>query len=174
MREAAVEVSAGEAEADLETIFNAHYERIARVIARVIRDHARAEDLAVEVFLKWSRSPEAHGAKAAGWLFRAAERASLNELRRQARRRRYEGILRLVRLVPTPEQISVANEEQDQVRSVLAAIDPRKAEMLLLRSHGFSYSELASTLDLNSASIGTLLSRAEQSFRKEFVNRYGK
>jgi RNA polymerase sigma-70 factor (ECF subfamily) len=45
--------------------------------------------------------------------------------------------------------------------------------MLLLRSHGFSYGELASILDLNSASVGTLLSRAQQAFRKEYVKRYG-
>ena len=48
---------ANEAETDLETIFCAEYKRIARVIARVTRDPARAEELAVEVFLKWGRTP---------------------------------------------------------------------------------------------------------------------
>jgi RNA polymerase sigma-70 factor (ECF subfamily) len=42
---------------DIETIFHAQYERIARVIARVLRDPARSEELAVEVFLRWSRNP---------------------------------------------------------------------------------------------------------------------
>ena len=37
----------------LDAIFRVHYERIARVIGRVIHDQARAEELAVEVFLKW-------------------------------------------------------------------------------------------------------------------------
>jgi len=44
---------------DIETVFHSEYERIARVIARVLRDPARAEELAVEVFLKWSRNPNA-------------------------------------------------------------------------------------------------------------------
>ena len=39
---------------DLDTLFRAHFERIARVIGRVIHDQARAEELAVEVFLRWN------------------------------------------------------------------------------------------------------------------------
>ena len=52
-------------------------------------------------------------------------------------------------------------------------IQPRHAELLVLRSQDLSYDELASALDLNPASIGTLLSRAQQAFRKEYIKRYG-
>jgi RNA polymerase sigma-70 factor (ECF subfamily) len=45
--------------------------------------------------------------------------------------------------------------------------------LLVLRSQGFSYEELAATLNLNPASIGTLLSRAQHAFRKEYTRRYG-
>jgi RNA polymerase sigma-70 factor (ECF subfamily) len=45
--------------------------------------------------------------------------------------------------------------------------------LLLLRSHGLSYGELASALHLNPASVGTLLSRAQDAFRKEYIKRYG-
>jgi hypothetical protein len=41
---------ANEAKTDLETMFSAEYKRIARIIARVTRDPARAEELAVDVF----------------------------------------------------------------------------------------------------------------------------
>ena len=75
---------------DIETVFHAHYERIARVIARVLRDPSRAEELAVEVFLKWSRNPQAQGENAQAWLYRVAVRASLDELRRETRRMRRE------------------------------------------------------------------------------------
>jgi RNA polymerase sigma-70 factor (ECF subfamily) len=74
---------------------------------------------------------------------------------------------------PTPEDIRASKEEQERVRAVLAAIQPRQAELLVLRSDGFSYDELAGALDLNPASIGTLLSRAERTFRKEYIKRYG-
>jgi RNA polymerase sigma-70 factor, ECF subfamily len=171
--EAVAETQAGEAPFDLDTIFRAQYERIARVIARVVRDHARAEELAVEVFLKLSRNPQAQGEKAEGWLYRVAVRTGLDELRRQTRQTRYEGLLGFVRGTPTPEEIRAATEEQQKVRLVLSTIAPRQAELLLLRSHDLSYSEVASALDLNPASIGTLLSRAQHAFRKEYIKRYG-
>ena len=158
---------------DLEAVFNAQYERIARLIARVIRDPGRAEDLAVEVFLKFSRKPGAHGEKAEAWLYRASVRAGLDELRRQTRRGKYERLFGLGRRVPTPEEIHSAKQEQERVRAVLAALDPRQAELMVLRSEGLSYAELASALDLNPASIGKFLSRANEAFRKEYTKRYG-
>jgi hypothetical protein len=47
------------------------YGRIARVVARVIRDRSRAEDLAVEAFWKLWKTPGARE-YAAGWLRRTA------------------------------------------------------------------------------------------------------
>ena len=127
----------------------------------------------MEVFLKWSRNRKAQGENAEGWLYRTAVRTGLNELRRQTRRSRYEGLFGFARGSPTPEEVRAAKEEQEKVRLVLSVIEPRRAELLLLRSHGLSYHELASTLDLNPGSIGTLLSRAQQAFRKEYIKRYG-
>jgi RNA polymerase sigma-70 factor, ECF subfamily len=172
-QEAVAGVISGEAKLDLERLFAEQYARIARVIARVIRDRARAEELAVEVFLKWSRTPAAQGASAEGWLYRTAVRESLDELRRQTRRERYESLFSFAGSSPTPEQIHSAQQERDRVRLVLAALPPRQAEMLLLRFDDLSYEEVASVLELNPASVGTLLSRAQQVFRKEYVKRYG-
>jgi RNA polymerase sigma-70 factor, ECF subfamily len=158
---------------DLEAIFRAQYERIARVIARVTGDPARAEELAVEVFLKLWRTPQVQGEKAGGWLYRAAVRKGLDELRHRTRRTRYERLLVFVRGTPTPEEICAVTEEQERVRLLLAVIEPRQAELLLLRGDGLSYAELASALDLNPASVGTLLTRAQEAFRKEYIKRHG-
>ena len=164
---------ASEAPTGFEALFCAQYERIARVIARVVQDRARAEELAVEVFLKLWRNPQAQGDKAGGWLYRAAVRRGLDELRQRTRRSRYEGMFGTEKRVPTPEDIRTTNEAQERVRLVLAAIETRQAELLLLRSHGLSYEELAAALELNPVSIGTLLNRAQQAFRKEYIKRYG-
>jgi len=172
-RSEAVDMKAYEATFDFEATFRAQYERIARVIARVVRDPARAEELAVEVFLKLWRTPQAQGDKTVGWLYRSAVRMGLDELRRRTRQSRYERLLGFARRVPTPEEVHSATEEQEKVRLVLAVVEPRQAELLLLRSHGLSYDELASALNLNPVSIGTLLSRAQQAFRKEYIKRYG-
>jgi len=177
-REGVVEMSFDDAKLDLETIFQAEYERIARVIAGVIRDPARAEELAVEVFLKWERTPKAQGEGTEGWLYRAAVRIALNELRRKTLRNRYEHLLGFVTSGrtggSTPHEIYAAQEEQQRVRLVLSVLDPRQAELLLLRSNDLSYQELASILSLNPSSVGTLLSRALEAFRKEFIQRFGK
>lgn len=172
-REAILGVRSGEARFDLETVFAAQYVRVARVIAKVTRDPARAEELAVEVFLKWSRNPQAQGARSEGWLYRAAVRIGLDELRRQTRRGRYESLLGLGHSAPTPEEIHSLQQEHERVRAVLAALQPCQAEMLLLRAEDLSYDELAAALGLNPASVGTLLSRAQTAFRKEYIRKYG-
>jgi RNA polymerase sigma-70 factor (ECF subfamily) len=159
---------------DFEATFRAQYDRVARVIVRVVKDPARAEELAVEVFLKFWRSPAAHGDQAEGWLYRTAVRKGLDELRHRTRRSRYEQMLGFGKRVPTPEDVRSAAEEQERVRLVLAVIEPRQAELLVLRSHGLSYEELAEALELKPVSIGTLLSRAQNAFRKEYVKRYGR
>lgn len=171
--EALVDTNPDEAGLDLETVFRAQYGRIVRVIARVIRDGARAEDLAVEVFLKFAQSRKAQRENVEGWLYRTAVRAGLNELRRQVRQERYERLVALVRRSPTPEELMATREEQDRVRLLLGAIDPRQAELLVLRSQDLSYEEIATALKMNPGSIGTLLSRAQQAFRKEYLKRYG-
>jgi RNA polymerase sigma-70 factor (ECF subfamily) len=164
-------------EGRFETFFRSHYQRIARAVARVVGDPARAEDLAVEAFWKLWRTPQAQGDKAGGWVYRTALRLGLNELRRDARRDHYERQSehspRENRSSLTPEQAHALAEERAQVRLVLAALDPRQAELLLLRSNGLSYEEVATAADLNPASVGTLISRAQQAFRKEYVKRYG-
>jgi RNA polymerase sigma-70 factor (ECF subfamily) len=167
------DTAAPQASPGFEDLFYTHHERITRVITRIIRDPGRAEEVAVEVFWKFWRTPKAHGPLAAGWLHRAAVRMSLNELRRQVRETKKEALARRADEPPNPERVFAASQEQEHVRTVLAAIPPRDAELLLLRSTGLSYEDLAAALELNPASVGTLLSRAQQAFRKEYVKRFG-
>jgi RNA polymerase sigma-70 factor (ECF subfamily) len=162
-----------------EDVFRTHYTRIARVIARIVQDPGRAEELAAEVFWKYL-----HGRGAAnvatdespgGWLYRAAVRKGLDELRSQKRQEKYRPLLSFLGLAsaPSPEQLHAATQEQAQVRAVLAVLKRRDSELLVLRSEGLSYQEIAGILRLNETSIGTLLRRAQDAFRKEYVNRYG-
>src|SRR5580658_5024624 len=158
---------------DFEAFFHAHYERIARVIARVVDDRGRAEDLAAEALWKLWQTPRAQGEGAAGWLYRTAIRMGLNELRSGRRRQRYESLAEAPPDLRTPEEVHAAAEERAQVRQVLAVLREREAELLVLRSSGLSYEELSAALGLNPASVGTLLARAQQAFRKEYVKAYG-
>ena len=44
----------------------------------------------------------------------------------------------------------------------------RERSLLLLRAEGFSYREIARALELNEGSVGTLLARAQRSFRVKY------
>jgi RNA polymerase sigma factor (sigma-70 family) len=159
--------------ADLGNLFHLHYPRVARVIARIVNDPGRAEELAVDVFWKFVRRQQAHDASPGGWLYRAAIRKGLDELRRQQRQEKYERLLSLFGTSPSPEHLHSAAEDQRQVRAVLAILRRRDSELLILRSEGLSYQEIAQVLQLNETSVGTLLRRAQETFRKEYIKRYG-
>jgi RNA polymerase sigma-70 factor, ECF subfamily len=170
-----------------ESVFHRHYEPVARAVARIVRDTARAEEIAAEAFWKFWRNPkvqasgytsaEAGGSgvreKSAAWLYRTAIRMALDDLRKEARRVRRESGQPKRLPAQTPEEAHAAFEERNRVRLVLAALPRRQAELLLLRNSDLSYAEVAAALDLNPASVGTLISRAQQAFRKEYVNQYG-
>jgi RNA polymerase sigma-70 factor (ECF subfamily) len=141
---------------DFETFFHVQYERIARAVARVVRDPARAEDIATEAFWKLWRNPKVcESGQAVGWIYRTAVRMAIYELRKEARRTRYEGLQVIGQSDRTPEEAHAAAEERDRVRLVLASLDPRQADLLLLRSNGLSYVDVAAALDLKPASVGT-------------------
>jgi len=163
-----------DSDSELEATFNAHFSRIAGVLSRIVRDPGRAEELAVEVFVKWWRRPEAHGNGAAGWLYRSALRLGVDELRREARRAKYERLVGSFRRSPaTPHDVHAAGDERRRVRAVLATLRRRDAALLILRADGFQYQELADALGLTASSVGTLLARAQRAFREAYVRRYG-
>ena len=72
--------AAGDAVDRLDALFREHYPRIARMVGRIVRDRGRAEEIAVDVFIKWRRHPAAHGDHAEGWLYRTAVRQALDDL----------------------------------------------------------------------------------------------
>jgi RNA polymerase sigma-70 factor, ECF subfamily len=156
-----------------EQCFQANYARIARAAARIVGDPARAEEVAVEAFWKLWRTPQAQGEHAMGWVYRTAIRLALNDLRGQQRRTHYESQSAAPAAVPTPEEAHAVEQTRERVRRVLAELEPRDAELLLLRHQGLSYEELAAAIDVKASSIGTLLARAQKAFRKEYIRIYG-
>jgi RNA polymerase sigma-70 factor, ECF subfamily len=167
-----------ESRADLESIFAVHYGRVASAIAIVTGDRSLAEELAVEVFLRWSRRQGSTNVSPEGWLYRIAvnlaiDELRIDELRKRRRRDRLNKFFQGFRRQPTPEEIYSTNQERDRVREVLSRMNPRQAELLVLRTEGFSYDDLAGALRLNPSSVGTLLCRAQRTFRKEYIAKYG-
>ena len=153
-----------------ENLFRTEYARIVGIANRILADQAEAEDVAQEVFLSFYRAHPADASYAASWLHAAAAHAALNALRGRARRSRREGLQALDLDTPAaddPAATVAASETRDEVRAVLARLPERSAALLALRYAGLSYAEIAAALDVRASSVGTLLRRAEDAFRRE-------
>jgi RNA polymerase sigma-70 factor (ECF subfamily) len=156
-----------------EAAFREHWQRIYQLIYRLTSNSAEAEDLAVETFwrlhgqMSASRKP-----LSPGWLYRVAANLGLNSLRARRRRSRYEDAAAQWttrnRAAGDPLELAAQAEERNQVQAVLARLKPRSARLLMLRHSGLSYAELAAALDIVPASVGSLLSRAEKEFEREY------
>ncbi len=157
---------------DFETLFRSQFNRLARLVRRLVNDPAEAEDLAADVLWKCFRKGPAP-VNLEGWLSRVAVRAALDSVRSRARRSRYESLWPWRSHAPKPDELLERDRERDRVRQVLAAIKPQFATLLVLRTEGLDYRELAEALGVKQTSIGTLLGRAEARFRKEYVRRHG-
>jgi RNA polymerase sigma factor (sigma-70 family) len=165
----------GRARATFEDFFREHFAKVYGLLYRVTGNAQDAEDLSQELFLQLSRRepPVWSEPLAAGWLWKAASHMALNELRgrrrRVAREERSTRQEQPVRLVSEREQDPAGSllrqEQRRAVRQALARLKPRDGVLLLARHSGLSYAELAAALDLNQASVGTLLSRAERRFK---------
>lgn len=163
-----------------EQVFLANYTRVVSVLRRIVGDHARAEDLANEVFLRLYRQPMPTDAieNVPGWLYRAATNLGIDALRASARRYRYEEAAARAEIKESVAESaldqSLRLETQERVRAVLAELKPVQARLLLLRASGHSYKELAEMLDLEIGTIGTRLVRAEAAFEERYVELYGR
>jgi RNA polymerase sigma-70 factor (ECF subfamily) len=155
-----------------DSLFAAHYSRLARLIYRVVGDTGYAEELASEAFWRLHRNPPASDLNLAGWLYRTGLRLALDGLRKQKRRAYYESSAARPRPAPTPEETFAARQQQARVREVLAALKPEFAALLVLRSEGLTLNESAAAIDCNPASVGKFAARAEAAFRKEWEKRY--
>jgi RNA polymerase sigma-70 factor, ECF subfamily len=165
-------------EGAFEPLFARHWHRVYGVLFRLVGTREEAEDLAQEVFLRLYRNPPRLEADAdlSPWLYRVATNLGYNALRkggREARRQeRAQGFARVDDAVgrdaADPERSAVVTEERRAVRQALATLAEREQACLVLRHSGLSYAEVAAAIGVQASSVGTLLARAEERFRKAY------
>lgn len=155
---------------EFQAVFLEKYARIYEILFRLTGDRFEADDLTAETFWRLWEQPPARHDNLDGWLYRVASNLGYNQLRANRRRRQHEetagkdAIQSQHTAVPHHEAELAA--EREQVRQALSKLSQRDAQVIILRHSGLSYKEIAATLDLTPASIGTLLSRAEERFLK--------
>lgn len=167
------------AESVFEELFLNYYSRIVAVLSRLVGDRAQAEELAIEVFWKAYRQPVLGklDGNPSGWLYRTATNLGIDALRAAARRKQYEHAAGRAALESGasagPLEEVLRAEKSHRVRAVLALLKPAQAQILILRSSGLSYVELAESLGVKRGSVGTMLTRAERVFQRRYLKMYG-
>lgn len=140
-------------------------------LVRRVLDHAEAEDVVQEAFLKLSDDPvlDRPDHEVTAWLRRVCLNLAFNRVRDVGRWRD-----RSSKAEPPVASIdpAVAAERNDacrRVRSILAELPDKQRDCLLLRHAGYSYAEVAETLQVPKSSIGTTLARAERAFKTLYL-----
>lgn len=167
------EISSAE-RASFESLFHEYWTPVYRLLMRLVIDPAEAEDLALETFFRlYQRRPRPEEEfNTRGWLQRVATNLGLQSIRSFRRRERYEmnaGRNALEEASENrPAEIFARDEDHRCARLALAQMNPRQAELLIMRYSGMAYKEIAAALNLSPTSIGPLLLRAERDFEKHY------
>ncbi len=161
-----------------ETIFTRYYPLVYRLAYRYVGQPDEAEDIAQEVFMRFYHLPPhaANEAQQRAWLCRVAINLGLNVLRK--RKSRFDQERQIDTLVQesaldsaeerNPERFVLAEEQAVLVRNILAQLPERQQVCLMLRSTGLSYEEIAEATGIPITSIGSVLVRAMQAFRRSY------
>jgi RNA polymerase sigma-70 factor, ECF subfamily len=155
----------------LDLVFQQHRELIFRAAYRVTGNASDAEDVLQTVFLRLVRLEEMPGAvNLPGYLHRAAVNASLDILRT-----RKDSIT--VSLDEHPGHTAVFSRQnalrqlelRDWLRQALARLNPKWAEMFVLRFvEDYSNREIASMMKTSPAVVAVILHRTRALLKNEF------
>jgi RNA polymerase sigma factor (sigma-70 family) len=153
-------------------VFRAAYREAYALGYRLLGDRSDAEDTAQDAFVKLAADPVLHrpDAEVRAWLRRVVLNVGYNRMRGQRRAAKHVERAGRLGVVPDgddgPLTHVLRREEQLSVRRTLAALPARQRDCLLLRHSGYSYAEVAATLEIAVGSVGVLLARSERAFRE--------
>jgi RNA polymerase sigma-70 factor (ECF subfamily) len=171
----AVAAAAGSQEA-FRTLVLRHQDRVYRLVLRMVRDPAAAEDLTQETFLKAYRALASYDPrwKLASWLLKIAHNATIDHLRRQRLDTRpleasadedMAGPIALLadESMPDPEQRARGMALARDLQSAVGALEPAYRELLLLRfQEGLAYQEIAAVTGLPLGTVKVRLHRGRK------------
>jgi RNA polymerase sigma-70 factor (ECF subfamily) len=172
---AAPKESANLSATDLERIFRENHAMVFRAAYRVTGNANDAEDVLQTVFLRMlKRDPDAEPVgNMASFLHRSAVNAALDLMRSRANIRN----IPLDELEPVlsepahrrPDRVQASGEIRDWLRGALARLNPRIAEMFMLRFfEGKENPEIARLLNTTPGTVAVTLSRTRDRLEKEY------
>ena len=158
-----------------EEAFTLHHRTVFRAARSVVHDAALAEDVAQETFLRLYKHQDSitDDEMLRPWLIRVAINLAKNTIRGNVRANTRDENYVKETVENSVFSVESEYEQQTEISEINRALNKIKEPLrscLVLKQQGLSYREIAKSLDLNEASIGTFVARA----RQEFMRFYGK
>jgi RNA polymerase sigma-70 factor (ECF subfamily) len=159
-----------------------HRSSVVHFLYRMVQNHAVAEELAQEVFLRVYRSRSTYEptAKFTTWLFRIATHLALNSLRDGKNERLQEhldddtGDLPVRQVSdrrPSVEQTMVYEVKLAEIRQAVAALpEKQRAAVLMHKYEEMEYTQIAGVLSCSESAVKSLLFRAYETLRKRLAH----
>ena len=165
-----------------ENLLERHRTPLVHFLYRMVHNHAVAEELAQEVFLRvyCSRENYKPSAKFTTWLYRIATNLALNWLR-DKRRERMEESLDAVTLLGFRRQISdtapdvhknmLKREYLDEIKQAIFSLpDRQKAAVLMHKYEEMDYWQIAESMGCSMTTVKALLFRAYTTLRTRLAH----
>src|SRR5688572_28554384 len=161
--------------------FDALYEQLRTPLYglayRVLGDQGASDEVVQEVLLRLSTHEvlARPDDEAAAWARCVCVNLAINRRRSTARsvaRDQLVGRLERGGNGADPAVAVLQREDQDEVRRALAGLPERQRDCLLLRHSGYSYAEIAATLEIAIGSVGVYLARGEKMFRESYGEKH--
>ena len=151
-------------------VFERHKDRVFSVALGFLKgDHAAAEDVTQEVFVKVFRAAKTfrQDARLSTWLHRITVNACMDELRRRKR-------VLLFGDVPPGLEGQVGPDESEELdvrlQAALDRMSPKLRMVVLLRHfNDLSYAEIAHALKVTSGTVASRLNRAHKFLARELA-----
>ena len=160
---------------ELEELFRTHYQLVYRTAYSVTGSAEDAEDVLQSLFLRFVGRgfPSDLRKNPKGYLYRAAFNQSLNIVRSRKRHAAAGDAERIE--IPAPATDSEFAEEIDKrLYEAIADLDPKAAEILILRYvHDCSDAEIAKLLGRSRGSIAVSLFRSRARLKKRIRESFG-
>jgi RNA polymerase sigma-70 factor (ECF subfamily) len=163
-------------------LLDKHRSSVVHFLYRMIQNHAVAEELAQEVFLRVYRSRSTYEptAKFTTWLFRIATHLALNSLRDGKNERSQERLdddsgdmpaRQVYDRRPSVEQSMVYEAKLDEIRRAIAALpEKQRAAVLMHKYEEMEYSQIAKVLGCSESAVKSLLFRAYETLRARLAH----
>ena len=160
---------------EFDEAFTLHHRTVFRAARSVVHDCGLAEDVTQEVFIKLYKHIDTikDAEMLRPWLIRVALNEAKNTIRGNIRANTRDENYVKETVENSVFSVESEYEQQAEISEINRALNKIKEPLrscLVLKQQGLSYREIAASLELNEASIGTFVARA----RAEFMRFYGK